>query len=230
MADNKNKKSKSMLSTTVLLALVAIIAATAASLAWFTISDTTRIQSLSMDVTAGLALRIDTEAHKNFEDYTQHLTLDFGEKSLLPVTSEDGRIFRLENGTVVETAEGYYAEFELHFMGTMDMYVHLTSTDASDAEDGTRIWSDDNKNLSQAMRLCLDWVDGEYIYNPRTTDLSGWTDENTLFFLPANKDQQAILRIWLEGNDPNCKNDLKNIDFSIKLKFEGTDINNNRLQ
>lgn len=232
MAEKRSEKvnNKHVLSTTLLLALVALLAATAASLAWFTISDSTRVNSMIMDVTAGLALRIDRVEHRHFEDYVQHMSIPLEEQPLLPVTSKDGKSFMLENGTLVNGPKGYYAEFELHFMGTMDMWVHMTSTHAQDKKDGTAMWSKENSRADQALRLALVWEDGAFLYNPRTDDISGWTEKNKLFFLPAETDKKVMLRIWLEGTDPNCKNDLKGIEYAINLKFEGTDTNNQRLQ
>jgi hypothetical protein len=49
-------------------------------------------------------------------------------------------------------------------------------------------------------------------------------EENGLFFLTAGEDLPVIVQIWLEGTDEACTDALRNADYSIQLRFIGTDI------
>ena len=56
-----------------------------------------------------------------------------------------------------------------------------------------------------------------------------YNDENGLFYLKANEDKPVTVRVWMEGTDEMCDDSLKEGNFAIRLRFEGTDQNNNRL-
>ena len=65
--------SRSMVTVSLLLVLVALAGITAVTLAWFSISNHTRVYSMDMDVTTGPSLRFDLDAHEDFADYKQTL-------------------------------------------------------------------------------------------------------------------------------------------------------------
>ena len=241
----KQNKIGSNLLTSLLLLLVALAAISAVTYAWFTLSDNTRLNTLRMDVTTGLSLRFDLDPHTEFTDYKQTLTFeeiadrilleqgfDMREVPLDPVTSSDGKNFFLENGTGVLPTSGKYLEFTLHFMAMSDMYVHIVDFGSAAGENnGTLIWSNSEPQLGQAMRMSFTWQEGDHIYSYRNgINYNEFNYDNSLFFLPADTDKPVLVRIWLEGNDPLCTNDLKGADYSIRMRFEGTDENNQPLQ
>ena len=39
-----------------------------------------------------------------------------------------------------------------------------------------------------------------------------------------------VLRVWLEGTDEACTDELRDMDYSIRLRFVGTDENGNLLE
>lgn len=242
--------------TSVLLALLALVSVTAATLAWLTIADSTRVRSMRMEITSGMNLRFDLDAHDSFEEYVR--TLSFAEiaqrisqekgfdptkKPLVPVTTSDCEHFTLEKGE--EAKEEYYLEFTLHFMATQDMIVHLSSANSENGNDGTRVESK-TKNLPSAMRLSFT-AEETSIYNPgmgdETEDGPGgklfglpdgnamaYHDGNALFELKKNVDKPVVVRIWLEGTDKACTDDLRKAEYSIQLRFVGTDKEGNILE
>ena len=71
----KQKNSESQrVKLALLLSLLALVSVTAASVAWFTIADFTKVYSMSMDITSGTNLRFDLDAHQTFEEYVRVLT------------------------------------------------------------------------------------------------------------------------------------------------------------
>ena len=242
MEKKKQSSRKGILGNTLLVLLIALVAMTAVTYAWFTISDNARLSMMRMDVTTGPSLRMDLVPHATFEEYKKTLTfeeiaarieadtgVDIAAVPIEPVTTNNGVTFVFEDGSAASYRNGTYVEFTLHFMSHGDMYVHLTSTDSKDGNDGTRIWSDRNTRLAEAMRLSVAKGTDVFIYDPGTMDIAGMTDENTVFFIPDATDIPVVVRVWIEGTDPACTNELKGSDYCVQLRFEGSDENNQPL-
>lgn len=221
---------KQMVMTSVLLVFLALVSITAATFAWFTIADRTKVRSMSMDVTTGLNLRFDLDEHPQFEEYVKTLTFeqiaariqqekgfDMREVPLEPVTTSDYTVFTLENGTVVDAGKGSYLEFTLHFMATKDMDVRLTGQDSPGKNDGTEI-SSSNGALPKAMRISFTVESQTVVFDPGMSNDSG-----KLFSLKENIDQPVLVHIWLEGTDEACTDALRGADYAIRLRFVGTD-------
>jgi hypothetical protein len=251
------KRNRSLY-TSVLLVLLAVVSVTAATVAWFTIADSTRVRSMSMEITSGSSLRFDLDAHEEFDDYVKTLTFDqiadrilkeqgfdMREVPLDPVTTSDVLEFTLENGTVVEEDSGSYLTFTLHFMAQEDMVVHLTTENSSAGNDGTQI-SSDNSDLAPAMRISFTVGSDIYIYDPGmdatsvtqgsiktfglpSADQMVLDESNAMFFLTANVDQPVTVHVWLEGTDERCTDALRGADYAIRLRFLGTDRENRAL-
>lgn len=252
----KSTSSRRLFTTSVLLALLALVSITAATAAWMTIADRTRVRSMRMEITSGANLRFDLDPHATFEEYVKTLTFDeiaqriardqgFDPKNnpLTPVTTSDCIHFKLEDGT--EAKKEYYLEFTLHFMATQDMIVHLTSASSAGGGDGTRVYSP-RAGVPDAMRLSFT-AEETSIYDPGMGDASTRTEMGKLFGLPADGamtyndgnalfalekdvDKPVVVRVWLEGNDPACTDALRDADYNIWLRFIGTDENGNLLE
>ena len=249
----KKKKIRNQLYTSVLLVLMALVAVTAATVAWFSIADNTTVRSMSLDIMTDVDLRMDLDAHSSIEQYVKTLSFEsiaeriqqekgfsVQETPLKPVTTTDCNIFSFENGSTVESTSGSYLEFTLHFMAEKDMVVHLTSANSSDtAEDGTLV-SSGNSQLPQAMRISVSADDQNWVYDPgmgdslqnngdfRTFGLSAASemhvsDNNALFSLKQGQDKAVVVHIWMEGTDEACTDELQSADYSIRLRFTGTD-------
>lgn len=252
----KEKNGKKLITTSVLLFLLALVSVTAATAAWMTIADRTRVRSMRMDITTGANLRFDLDPHETFEEYVKTLTFeqiaerikaekefDPRETPLTPATTKDCEKFVLEDGSDAKTE--YYLEFTLHFMATQDMIVHLTTADSDAGGDGTLV-SSETAGVPDAIRISFT-AEETSIYDPgmgggstqgeagRTFGLpSGdtitYNDDNALFSLTAYEDKPVILRLWLEGNDEACTDAIRKADYSIRLRFIGTDENGNLLE
>ena len=248
--------SRNLFTTSVLLALLALVSVTAATAAWMTIADRTRVRSMRMEITTGASLRFDLDPHETFEEYVKTLTFEqiadriqaekqFDPRTvpLTPVTTTDCVSFTLEDGS--EAKPEYYLEFTLHFMATQDMIVHLTSADSDAGEDGTLV-SSDTAGVPEALRISFS-AEETSVYDPgmgggSQMDTAGrtfglppgdsvtYSDDNALFSLTAYENKPVILRIWLEGTDEACTDAIRKAEYSIRLRFVGTDENGNLLE
>lgn len=251
----EQKSGGQTLYLSLLLALIALVSITAASVAWFTIADRTRLHSISMDVTSGPAIRFDLDPHGDISEYKRTLTLgeiasrlladrgyDMRTTPLDPVTTQDCATFTFQNGTVVNTNSGSYLEFTLHFIASQDVLVHLTPTHSSGQTDGTLVSSKTQAALPSAMRISFTADGKTVVYDPgmgdtaavvnglQTFGLPGadhmvYGDRNTLFSLQKEVNKPVVVRIWIEGTDPACDNALQGADYAIRLRFEATDAN-----
>lgn len=251
----KKRSSKSIFSTSVLLALFALVCVTAATLAWMSIANTASIRSMDIDITAGEALRFDTLPHNSFEDYRETLSTEQIYKAvseaygfdpyntpLEPVTTDSGSVFYLQNGEVRQAESGSYLKFTLHFIARCDMTVHLSSANSSRGADGTLVTSK-REGLPRAMRMSFTREEQTAVYDPGAGSgytLPGgarvfalpaaqdmrYTKDTALFRLKALTDTPVTVCIWLEGTDEECDNSIRNGDFAIRMRFVGTDENN----
>ncbi len=239
--------------TTILIALIALVSITAATAAWFTIADRTRLRGISLDITTGQSLRFDLDAHENIDEYVQTLSfetiaerirsdtgVDIMNEPMEPVTTDDGITFTYQFGSEAAETSGDYIHYTLHFMSSKDMLVHLTGQ--KDDEEATLIIAD-NPALVRAMRIGF-YADGCFtVYDPGMEDKAenrekmrqfgisraaemAYSDNNVLFPMTAGQDKPVEVYIWLEGNDEECTDELKLERFSLRMKFTGTDENN----
>lgn len=253
--DDKKRTQGQKLSVSILIFMISLAALISVTTAWFSIADFTKVNSMRMEITTGLNMRFDLDSHEFFDDYCKTLSFqqiadrihserqfDVAKTPLEPVTTKNYMDFSYEDGTLVKGDSGAYLEFELHFMATTDMYVHLTTENSEGQTDGTMITSK-NDNLPQAMRIAFATEEGIFVYDPGMENRSIDTkeakifglensskmqlnDDNKLFYLPKDTDVPVTVRIWLEGTDELCTDDLRKADYSIRLRFVGTDENN----
>ena len=118
------------------------------------------------------------------------------------------------------------------------MIVHLTSANSKDgASDGTAVTSKQQK-LPEAMRISFTADGKTWVYDPGMGDASGkenglnsfglpaagamkLSDKNALFALKEHVDKPVVVRIWMEGTDPACTDELQQADYEIRLRFTG---------
>jgi len=251
MKQEKSNELRQRGLVSVLLLFLALVGITTATVAWFTIADHTRLNSISMNVTTGVSMRFDLDPHGKFMDYTKTLTFEqiarriqqekgysAADTPLEPVTTSDGVTFTFRDGTIADVNRGIYLEFTLHFMAEKDMVVHLTSASGADGAPGTAITSE-VAGLPESMRISFTAAGQTYIFDPGLGNngeifLSGkifglpssekmvYNNINSLFSLTEGVDQPVLVRIWLEGTDELCTNALKGSNYALTLRFEGT--------
>lgn len=251
--NQKNVRQRVYIS--LMLTLIALVAVTAATVAWFSIADRTKVNTMGLDIVADVEMRMDLDAHDTLDQYVRTLSFESiqnriqREKGfsmsaipLSPVTTSDYSTFTYENGKVAEATEGSYLEFTLHFMAAKDMIVHLTSAESDTGKDDGTMVSSSVAALPQTMRISFT-ADGQtWVYDPGAGDFlssSGAVrvfglapaadmkvgDNNALFTLKEGEDKPVVVHIWIEGTDPACTDELKKADYSIRLRFTGTDMN-----
>ena len=253
--DQNKKNVRQRVYISLMLTLIALVAVTAATVAWFSIADRTKVNTMGLDIVADVEMRMDLDAHDTIDQYVRTLSFEsiqnriqrekgfsMSATPLSPVTTSDYSTFTYENGKVAEATGGSYLEFTLHFMAAKDMIVHLTSADSDTGKgDGTMV-SSSVAALPQTMRISFT-ADGQtWVYDPGAGDFlssSGVVrvfglasaadmkvgDNNALFTLKEGEDKPVVVHIWIEGTDPACTDELKKADYSIRLRFTGTDMN-----
>jgi hypothetical protein len=244
------------------LSILAILGLTTSTYAWFTVNTFAGIKEFELNISTGDDLRVSMENHgSDIEQYVHVITGDMIDgylkkyntslKDLIisPVTTSNGSQFTYKNGAVVkENEEGTFLEFKCWFIGTRDMYVHLTTEGVESDEtkgvpttkvstpspapqsdivkairfgfntddDGNKTW-EPNKGTPSTRLTTFDLPRGTMDYN----------NSNQLFHLDKLTPKQATLRVWMEGEDPECDNDVKGAKLEAELSFVGCDESGN---
>lgn len=249
-----SRDNKTKLNITFTMVALAMIALATATYAWFTLSLSTKVNTIDMEVTAGTYLKISTEDHgKNLDLYDSvienaDIEGQIGYKldtlKLAPLTSENGTVLYSEQRDEVKAAAKKFLEFDLYFIASTDLDVYLTEEDSKAGEnDGTEVKATSadakKKKVQQAVRISFDPADeSAKIYEPNkngSTTLSvlgkGTQDTFTgaksgeaaskLFSLKAETPKKVTVRVWIEGDDSDCDDDVIQATFSAQLRFEG---------
>lgn len=161
-----------------------------------------------------------------------------------PLTSADGKVFYTESGVQRDENNRSFLQFDMYLISSEDMWVHLTSTDSKPGmNDGTAVTTSSTGGQADIIRCArISFTDVEeettVIYEPnKGTAVAGQTtfdlptpmelSNNTrLFKLTALTPKHVTVRIWIEGEDPECDDDVQRANLQVKLNFEGTDDNN----
>ena len=160
-----------------------------------------------------------------------------------PVTTSDGTKMVSRRGITREPNKRSYLEFECYFIATEDMWVHLT-TESSDIEGdkGTSVTSASPAPQSEVVQCTrvgfTTESNGTMVYEPNkggtinglsTFDISSpmnYTDGSRIFHLDEMSPKKVTIRIWVDGEDPQCDDDVQDADLKVALSFVGTDENN----
>lgn len=180
------------------------------------------------------------------DDYLKKHGSSLEDTVLDPVTTREGTEFTNQRGTVREPNKHSYLEFECYFIATEEMWVHLTteSTKAG-ADDGTKVSTESTGAKADVVNCArVDFTaegtgNGTTIYEPnRSTPVNGQTtfdlpsgsmvySNNTrLFHLNQLEPVKVTVRLWIEGNDPECDDDVQDAQLSVQLGFVGCDKDN----
>lgn len=256
MQEEEKQDLRHRLATTLLLVLFALVAIAMATFAWFSIADHAKARSFALTANAGNALRFDLDAHDDFNQYVSTLGfnqisarmsaengVDIDTSKLQPVTTSDGQSFTYEDGSAAQAQTGAFLEFTLHFISHEDVVVRLTGEAGSNGEAGTAFTSN-VQGLPEAMRMSFTCDGRTWVYNPNMGAIASGSGQMTtfgivpggsseaanMFSLVADTDKPTIVRIWLEGTDPNCTNMVKGADYSVSMRFEGIEQQESRNQ
>ena len=161
-----------------------------------------------------------------------------------PVTSNDGTRFTNKSGAERQRNKRSFLEFDCYFIATEDMWVHLTTEDADEQRDsGTKVSSDSPSPKNQVVSCTrvsyttesngtatFENNKGAAVTSLSTFDLPSGTmvysDGTRLFHLDEMKPKKVTIRLWIEGEDPQCNDDVQEADLKVQMSFVGTDNNN----
>lgn len=249
-------KRKMKLKTTILIFLIALLALCTGTLAWFTLNTFSAVNNLEMRIGTGAELKVSTENHgtdlskyvkvitnEMINDYLREYDTELSEIKLDPLTSDKGIEFFTQYGNKRTENVGGYLEFPIYFIATKDMYVHLSSDETdTDKGDGARVFTTETgikADVVNCPRISFEDIDGSTkIWEPNiSTPVAGqttfdiptpmnYTDNTRLFFLEAMTPKKVMVRLWVEGEDPQCDDDVQDAQLTVQLCFFGTDENN----
>ena len=249
------KQTRTRLSVFLLILLVVSMVTT--TFAWFTISSISSVHNMDISIGTGSQLLISDENHgTTLTEYTNAITAEeinkqlaaydtsLEEMELEPLTSSDGVTFYTQSGVKRDANRNSFLEFELFFIASEEMYVHLTSNEStSGADDGTKVSTSSTgaqADIVNCVRASFtDESTGRtVIFEPnKGTSVGGQTtfdlpvpmvpNNNTrLFPLNPLEPKRITVRIWLEGEDPQCDDDVQLANLLMQFNFEGTDSSN----
>ena len=165
-----------------------------------------------------------------------------------PVTTSDGKAFYSQSGVARNANEDTYTEIKVWFIATKEMYVHLSgqTVDVEGVSSTTSVTTTETgakADVVNCLRVSFEdpSVTGAApIYEPNkgtavggqtTFDVSTTFNNDTrVFHLDALTPKQITLRIWVEGEDPECDNDVQDSNLTLKMLFGGSDENNNSFE
>lgn len=178
------------------------------------------------------------------DDYLGKYDTKIEEIVLDPVTTSDGKRFTNQRGAKRKPNDRSYLEFECYFIATEDMWVHLTteSTEVGN-DDGTKVSTNSTGakvDVVNCTRVSFDaGTQGSAIYEPnKGTPVSGqttfdlpqgtmnYTNDTRLFHLNAMEPTKVTIRLWIDGEDPQCDDDVQEAHLAVQLGFVGCDNNN----
>lgn len=178
------------------------------------------------------------------DSYLQKHNTSLKDTILDPVTTTEGTRFTNQRGAEKEANNRSYLEFECYFIATEDMWVHLTTESTKQGEDdGTKVSTTETGVKSDVVNCTrVDFTtdrNGTSIYEPnRQTPVNGqttfdlpsgtmtYTDNTRIFHLEQLTPTKATIRVWIEGEDPQCDDDVQDAQLSVQLGFIGCDENN----
>lgn len=259
----------------VMMSLICIMLLSAATYAWFTLSNTAKVANMTLTVgnVTGLQIAEDTGSGAGTYgasiDYTGKIkgkflpatTLD-GKAMLEPVYNDEGAVSstkaatkKLDKNTTSDGTEGYYYEtsFYLKALGA-NASVKLkdgTGLDgtgvATGDEAGTYVLESASKDHlgCAAIRISLSNSSETLVYEPNngisvstgtratdsrtskdpvaTTSLQkndgSFTSQSQKLTLVANTDTKITMRMWIEGSDVQCVNEIAANELAAQLQF-----------
>lgn len=248
-------KKKMKLRTAITICILSLLSVCTGTFAWFTLNTFSAVDNLELTIGTGAQLLVSTEDHgtdlskyvkvitnEMINDYLQGYDTEISEIRLDPLTSDKGIEFFTQSGSQRTENRGGYLEFPIYFIATKDMYVHLSTDDtANGKDDGTSVTTtetDAKADVIYCPRVSFEDSGSTRIFEPNqgsavagqtTFDLPSpmqYTNDTRLFHLEAMTPKKIMVRIWVEGEDPQCDDDVQNAQLTIALCFMGTDENN----
>jgi hypothetical protein len=173
------------------------------------------------------------------KELTDRFKTTMNDQVLDPVTSSNGKKFYSQGGTEMERNENSFLEFDLYLISNKDLDVHLTSQ----GEDGTNgikgssvstTETGDKADVVKAVRFSFTnesnqtviWEPnkGTAVAGQNTFDFANpmvYNSSNQICSLKKLVPQKVTVRVWFEGEDPQCVNRIQEATMSAILTFGG---------
>lgn len=245
---------------TFLLSVIAMLVLITATLAWFTLSNFAAVNDINLKISTAPQLYLDIENRgaSDLSLWKKVLTNEMintalraqnapvlEEQLMAPVTTSNGIAFQNKSGTTRTANDTSFIEFKVWFIATEDMWVHLSgqtvkvegkdaTTSCTTTETGAKA------DIIRAVRLSYEDSGSAAIWEPnKGTAVNGQTtfdvsqtfsNDTRIFHLDKLTPKQITFRIWAEGNDPECDDDVQDANLTMTMLFGGTDENNSSFE
>lgn len=245
---------------TFLLSVIAMLVLITATLAWFTLSNFAAVNDINLKISTAPQLYLDIENRgaSDLSLWKKVLTNEMintalraqnapvlEEQLMDPVTTTNGISFTGQSGNSRNANATTYIEFKVWFIATADMWVHLSgqtvqvegkdaTTSISTTETGAKA------DVIRAVRVSYEDSGSAAIWEPnKGTAVNGQTtfdvsqtfsNDTRIFHLDKLTPKQITFRIWAEGNDPECDDDVQDANLTMTMLFGGTDENNSSFE
>lgn len=244
---------------TFLLSIIAMLVLITATLAWFTLSNFASVNEINLKISTAPELYLDIENRgTDVSLWKKTLTNDMVNTALTsagaprledqlldPVTSSNGITFASQSGTARNANAISFVEFNVWFIATKEMYVHLSgqtvqveNADATTACTTTETGA--KADIVNAVRVSYEDNGSAVIWEPnKGTPVAGQTtfdvnqsfsSDTRLFHLDTLTPKMITFRIWAEGEDPECDNDVQDSNVTFEMLFGGADENGNAFE
>lgn len=253
----KKSQTRSKYKFNFLISIIAMLVLISATLAWFTLSNFASLDTIDMTISTAPGLYIDiSDKGTDVTAWQKVLTKEMVDQALTnagnpalddqlldPVTSNNGIAFTNRTGDTRNANDNSYIEFDVWFIATTDMWVHLSgdtvaingteyTTQCTTTETGAKA------DVVNALRASFqDTADPAPAWEPHkgaavtgltTFDVapSTYTNDTRIFHLDKLTPKKITFRVWAEGEDPECDDDIQSAKVSIQMLFGGTDDSN----
>ena len=253
---SEKMSAKSRKRLIIFIAIITLLSMTTSTVAWFTINTFAGVDTLDVHISVAAQLKVamhdyGTDLSRYGKVITNEMIDEFlaGDNTKLadikldPVTTTDGVRLTNRGGTVREPNNKSYLEFECYFIASEPMWVHLTTETSDLAGDvGTQVTSDSPSPQNEVTRCTrvgfTTDADGTAVYEPNkagtvnglnTFDIStpmSYSDSSRLFHLDELTPKKVTVRLWVDGEDPECDDDVQEADLKVAMSFVGTDEQN----
>ena len=268
----KVRVKKGNVSSIIIMIIITSLIMVTTTYAWFTISNTPKVNGLSMTAGTSGSLKIASENNGSPGTYQDTLDFDanyFSSVKLAPVTTADGISFYSptynDDGTGVtdfkmitatnllksvgsatfylKAESSQYATFDICLLGGGNAtFVNGTSALYS-AQDSVRVSftiQDSNgtktviyepnsdatlNSTTRATNASGNTTYGGYTTIAQHSDLSfysngvGSTRSDSLFTINTGEDVKITMKVWIEGMDKDCVNEIAKDTISAAIKF-----------
>lgn len=177
-------------------------------------------------------------------DYLSDYNMTSDKIFLEPVTTSDGISFTDADGEKKLPNSVSYLQFKCFFISSEDMWVHLTDGEGLIGADNVKtsvttestgakadvIYCSRIGFLSNSGSAIFEPYSGTPVNEQKTFDLpqgqSNYSDGTRLFYLKAFEPTEVTVTVWIDGEDPQCDDDVQGAHLAIDLGFIGCDSDN----